>query len=111
MRVELPRKPTVYRYKDFHTGEIVTIKRRPSTLRHDIMPKDTVELQVKKSDSWEAGEEFTVKHINSKMPNVLQIKNDDTDETTFVMAHEVVRTSERGGRGGKYEKTAYLYWP
>ena len=60
-------------YRDFHTGEMVKTRRSIPNKFHKILPEDIVELKSKKNDDWLTGEEFEVKHISYKNPNVLQI--------------------------------------
>ena len=42
-----------------------------------MLPKDKVVLKHGKNADFKEGDEFTVKHINQRHPNVLQITNED----------------------------------
>ncbi|MBI2601751.1 MAG: hypothetical protein HYW48_01735 [Deltaproteobacteria bacterium] len=108
------RKPYTVTYKDWHTGELVRVKRRPSTLEHNIFPLDIVELKQTKNVDWQEGDEFEVKHISDRSPNVLQIQNDD-GEATFVEAYDVTLEEEVAPRGKRSiddpKRNKYLNWP
>ncbi len=113
--IRFSRKPYTVTYKDYHTGEIKKIKRRPPPKLHDILPTDKVELTRKKNDDWLEGEEFTVKHINPRHPNILQIEKPE-GPATFV-SHYDLRLEERIARRPGYnpeedpQNNKYLLWP
>lgn len=108
------RKPYTVAYKDWHTGKLVSVKRRPPALAHDILPTDIVELTQTKNVDWQEGDEFEVKHISDRNPNVLQIRNDD-GEATFVDSYDVMLEEEVAPRGKRSlddpKKNKYLNWP
>lgn len=107
------RKPyTVTYMKD---GEKHTIRRVPPEKLHQMWPEDQVQLNVKKNDDWDAGGKFTVKGINPKHPNVIQIQNSD-GEATFVSYRDLELKEARGMRGNMDaldlpENNKYLIWP
>jgi IMP cyclohydrolase len=53
------------------------------------MPTDRVELKTRRSDHFRAGDEVTVKRINPRHPNVLQVENDD-GQTTFISHYDMI---------------------
>jgi len=112
--IPFKRKPYTVTYKDFHTGELQHVKRRPPLKQHDMLPTDIVELSTKKGDDWESGEEYSIKHISYRAPNIVQLKNDE-GLTTFVPYFDLELEEEvayRGRRGPDNENTnAYLRWP
>ena len=72
-------------------------------------------LKQTKNIDWEADEEFTVKHINPRHPNVLQLINDE-GETTFVDHYQVELEEMIGARDGVRPQemevnNKYLLWP
>jgi hypothetical protein len=107
------RKPyTVQYYKD---GELKKIRRRPPEKQHILLPTDIVELKSKRSDYFEAGEEYELSHINNRHPNTLQLKNDD-GQTTFVSYRDVELREAFIPREGVItadaaETQRYLLWP
>ena len=111
--VHFSRRPyPVTYYKD---GQKVTIMRRPPEKVHDALPEDIVELKIKKNDDWNAGDDFKVKHINPRHPNILQIEKSD-GETTFVPYFDVELEEMVAPRAGYQPKdipkaNKYLLWP
>lgn len=100
-------------YKDMHTGELVSKKRRPPPKLHDMLPTDKVELKFKKNEDWDSGEELTVKSISDRSPNVVQIKNEE-GESTFVSSIDLNLVEEQAYRPGKSKEqrsSKYLLWP
>lgn len=108
------RKPYNVVYKDFHTGELVKIKRRPPQKLHTMLPTDMVELKYKKNLSWDTDSEYQIKHISYRAPNTLQLINDE-NMTTFVSNSEVDLVEEvayrRGGKQDQENDNRYLRWP
>ncbi len=101
-------------YKDFHTGQLMRIKRRPPKLDHEILPTDRVELKFTKNDDWKEGSIETVKSLGRRNPNVLQLENSE-HQTTFVRSRDVLlqkRVAERVGANRDEVYTGrYLVWP
>ena len=92
-----------------------TIRRVPPPKLHDMLPKDKVVLQQGKNEDFETGDEFTVKHINQRHPNVLQLTNED-GRTTFVDYFDLKLEERRATRNGVSpldlpENNSYLRWP
>lgn len=88
---------------------------RPPRKLHEALPQDKVELNVQRNDSFEEGGVYTVKHISSRSPNILQIENDD-GETTFVPYFELKLDEAIAPRDGVAPKESrqankYLRWP
>lgn len=113
MDIQFNRKPyTVHYYKD---GEKKSYRRVPPPKLHDILPRDKVSLTRGKNEDFEKGDEFFVKHINQRHPNVLQLITDD-GRTTFVDHYDVQLEQKLSGRGGVSaldlpENNKYLLWP
>ena len=111
--IQFSRRPyNVVYYKD---GVKQTIRRVPPPKLHDIMPEDVVELKVRHSADWEEGEEFTVRNINPRHPNTLQLEKDD-GATTFVAHYDLELIDEVGPREGgspldRPKNNKYLLWP
>ena len=111
--IKFSREPyTVTYYKD---GERKVIRRRPPPKLHPMLPKDVVELSRSKNADFQAGDEFQVKHINQRHPNVLQLVNDD-GVSTFVDYYDLELTERRAMRNGLRpeelpENNRYLLWP
>lgn len=80
------RRPYEVTYYDLN-GVKQTLRRRPPPKQHDILPQDEVELIRGKNADWQA-DSYSVKHINPRHPNVLQITDGDGNHT-FVDAHDV----------------------
>ena len=98
------------------SGETQVVRRRPAKKLHNILPKDEVELGVRRSELFPEGEVYKVKHINRREPNLLQLENSD-GETTFVPHYDVEldeAIAPRGQRNGVMDHpvdNAYLRWP
>ena len=108
------RGPYQQTYKDFHTGELITIRRSPPTTLHSMLPTDIVELSTRKNSDWEQGEVATIEHINYKQPNVLQLTKGD--QSTFMLYNEVnlkEAVAERNDvpRLDRAVANKYLLWP
>ncbi len=111
-KVFFNRKPyTVTYMKD---GERQTIRRRPPPVLHDMLPTDKVELKFKKNDDFNRGD-YTIKHINPRHPNTIQIMGDD-GKATFVDYRDIELQERVGTRAGVLpedlpENNRYLNWP
>ncbi|MGE0172431.1 MAG: hypothetical protein AB7T49_06595 [Oligoflexales bacterium] len=111
--VQFSRTPyTVTYYKD---GEKHTIRRQPPPKLHNVWPEDVVKLTTKKSDDFDAGENYKVKGINPRHPNVIQIEDSDGN-STFVPHYDVELKEAIGQRDGVEPKdlpinNRYLLWP
>lgn len=108
------RRPYTIVYQDLK-GEKQTIRRVPPPRLHNMFPTDLVELTRQKSQDFLEGDEFEVKHINPRHPNVLQLVNDE-EVSTFVDFYDVNLTEEVADRPGvnpldKPANTRYLLWP
>ncbi|MBC7660857.1 MAG: hypothetical protein H7249_14260 [Chitinophagaceae bacterium] len=80
MGIRWSREPyTVTYYKD---GKKETIRRVPPPKLHEALPGDTVSLTRGKNDDFKEGDKFTVKTIQQRSPNVLQLTN-EAGLTTF----------------------------
>ena len=112
--INFSRKPYTVAYTDFHTGELVKIVRRPPPLLHEMLPTDIVELTTKKGDDFQAGDDFTVKHISYRQPNTIQIQDDDGN-TTFVPSFDLELKGKVAYRGvariDDERANRYLLWP
>lgn len=113
MSVRFTRRPyTVTYMKD---GERHTLRRRPPEKLHDIWPEDIVSLKEGKNEQWEGGEEYEVRHINPRHPNVIQLDDGDGN-TTFVEYMDLELEEAIGPRDGKRPtdmaaNNRYLLWP
>lgn len=114
--IKFDRTPYKISYVDLK-GNQKTIRRVPPPKLHDMLPTDVVELTMKKNDDFDAGDKFTVKHINPRHPNVIQIDDGDGN-ATFVpyfdleLREKVAR--REGESGAPYEapeRNRYLLWP
>lgn len=111
--IHFSRRPyTVTYYKE---GERHTIRRTPPPKLHEIWPDDVVSLKTTKNADYLEGDEFTVKHINTRHPNVIQIENEDGDRT-FVPSYDLELEDKVGVRYGIDPKKGttynrYLLWP
>lgn len=89
--------------------------RRTAVKDNDMLPIDIVELKSRKNDDWNSGERFEVKHVSYKAPNVIQIRNEESDEATFVESHQLDLVEKRAFRGrpsiNSAAANAYLRWP
>ncbi|MBP6219113.1 MAG: hypothetical protein KA436_11055 [Oligoflexales bacterium] len=112
----LALKPYSVSYKDFHTGEVKKILRRPPEKLHTFLEDDIVELKSSRTKDWPAGEDLTVKHINYRNPNVLQLAKAKGESSFFVYDEvdlvEKVNFSE-GAQPQIDDPIAnrYLLWP
>ena len=92
------------------------IRRRPPKKLHNIFPKDEVVLTRKKNDDFNTDDEFKVKGINKRQPNVLKLENDE-GKTTFVDYYDLKLERKLGERKEGQnpldlpENTDYLVWP
>ena len=111
--IKFDRKPyTIAYYKD---GERHTIRRVPPPLQHKMLPTDKVELSRQKNDDWKNGDTYTVKHINPRHPNVIQIQ-DRGGNATFVPYYDLKLNEEVAPRDGilpmdRPSRNKYLLWP
>ena len=111
--VRFNRTPyTVTYYQD---GEKKTIRRIPPPKLHEAVPDDTVKLTRGKNADFKAGDEFTVKSINPRQPNVLQLTNSD-GVSTFADYYDTTLEEMRGARDGIEPidlpiNNKYLLWP
>lgn len=113
--VRFSRKPYTVKYRSIHDGEMHTIRRVPPPRLHRMLPTDIVSLKHKKSDDFPEGTEFSIKHINQKHPNTLQLVDDD-GATTFVDHFDVNLEEEVALRDGvdprdRPANNRYLLWP
>jgi hypothetical protein len=115
MDVRFSRDPYTVVFKDFHTGKIQRITRRPPPLQHDMLPEDIVTLSRRSNDDWDLGTEATIKGINPRNPNVLQLEQSNGD-TKFLNAVEVNLEKQVADRPGEKKIDSprynrYLTWP
>ena len=106
---------TPYNVTYMQDGKQVTIRRVPPEKLHDILPTDKVELNLRHSDDFEAGEKYSVKGVSSRQPNILQIEN-DAGQTTFVPYFDAELKSKVAARNGVDPRdepinNRYLLWP
>lgn len=114
VKLEFNRTPYTVRYQDLE-GNLKSIRRVPPPKLHDMLPKDKVSLQSKKNDDWNAGNEFTIKAINPKQANTIQIANDEGDYT-FVSYYDLSLEQRVGSSGFEDPRdnpinNEYLIWP
>jgi len=107
------RRP--YNVTYFKDGEQKTIRRQPPPVLHNMLPTDEVSLTMSKNADYRAGDEFTIKSINPRHPNTIQIEDDDGN-ATFVAYNELnleEMIAPRRGMGGRDapERNRYLLWP
>lgn len=112
--IQFDRKPYFVSWKD-ENGDIKRIRRVPPPLLHEALPTDIVKLTKAKSDDFKKGDVVTVKHINPKHPNVLQIVNSD-GQTSFVDYTDMNIKEKRALRNGMDPQdlpanNRYLLWP
>ena len=86
--IKFDRKPYVVSYIDTQ-GQQQKIRRVPPPKLHSAMPTDRVELKTRRSDHFQAGDEVTVKRINPRHPNVLQVENEE-GQTTFISHTDMI---------------------
>jgi hypothetical protein len=104
------RKPYTVTY--YKRGEKITIKRRPPPKIHDMLPTDIVQLSENRSAEFRANDKLTVKNINQRSPNVLQVEKKD-GQTTFVSYADLIVKKKRNEAHEEVQKIrdSYLYWP
>lgn len=112
--IQFDRKPYFITWKD-DAGELRKIRRVPPPKLHDALPTDIVKLTSKRSDDFPEGAELTVKHINPRHANTLQVQNDD-GQTTFVSYRDIDIKEKIAPRDGipreqLPERNRYLLWP
>lgn len=112
--IQFDRKPYFVTWKD-ESGELRKIRRVPPPKLHEALPTDIVELSNKRSDDFKEGDAVTVKHINPRHPNVLQLQNSE-GQTTFANYFDVKLKEKIAPRDGvpreqAPERNKYLLWP
>jgi hypothetical protein len=112
--IQFDRKPYIVRYTD-QDGKPQTLRRVPPPKLHDALPTDKVELTKTRSDDFEAGDVLTVKNINPRQANTLQVENSD-GQTTFINHYEMFLKEKMAARGDVPaeqlpERNKYLLWP
>lgn len=80
--IQFSRTPYRVTYRDLQ-GQMQTIQRVPPPKLHEALPTDVVVLTSGKSEVFPEGKEVTVKSINPRQPNTLQVV-DSKGNTTFV---------------------------
>lgn len=111
--VKFNRTPyTVTYYKD---GVKKTIRRVPPPKQHEMMPEDVVSLTRGKNADFKEGDKFSVKSINPRHPNVLQLRNEEGLDT-FIDYYDLRLEEMRGARDGVEPidlpiNNRYLLWP
>ena len=113
MAVQFNRTP--YKVTYYQDGEKITINRRPPPKVHDLMPTDIVRLSRKKSDDFQEGDVVTVKSIQNRSPNTLQISNEE-GLTSFVDYYDASLESKEYLPPGVSpldlpKNNEYLLWP
>lgn len=113
MGVRFSRVPYTVTY--FKDGEKHTIRRQPPPKLHDILPQDEVRLTRSKNNDFQEGDEMTVKGINPRQPNVLQLVNED-GLSTFVDYYDAHLENMVAPRNGVEVidlpvNNKYLLWP
>jgi hypothetical protein len=108
------RKPYTISWKD-DKGDIQKIRRVPPAKLHEGLPTDVVELTRARSDDFKEGDKATIKNINPRHPNTLQLVNEE-GLTTFVSYRDVVLKEKLALRDGMRpeelpERNRYLNWP
>ena len=112
-RVSFNRTPYTVVY---YEGQVrKEIHRTPPPKLHDMWPDDKVSLKNGKNDDFKEGEEFTVKNISPRQPNVIQLE-DKEGKTTFVDYYDLNLEEAIGERDGVSPKdmprnNKYLIWP
>jgi len=112
--IKFDRKPYFVSWKD-DQGNIKRIRRVPPPKLHEALPTDIVELTKSRSDDFKSGDDVTVKHINPRHPNVLQVEN-SSGQTTFVNYFDMDLKERVAPRDGVRpedmpERNRYLRWP
>lgn len=80
--MQFNRSPYNVTYRDLQ-GQMQTIRRVPPPKLHDALPTDVVILTTARSDAFPEGKEVTVKSINPRQPNTMQVI-DSEGRTAFV---------------------------
>lgn len=117
---KVDRTPYKVTYQDLQ-GKMQTITRTAPPKLHDALPEDIVTLDRKRSDDFDAGNDFEVKHINPRHANTLQLVREG-GATTFVdyydvtLKEEVTPRDENAPRINPNSASAsinnrYLLWP
>jgi hypothetical protein len=80
-----------------------------------MLPKDEVRLTRAKNADFQSDDTFTVKHINQRHPNVLQVTNDE-GRSTFVDYYDLDLETMVAKREGVDPRelpvnNRYLLWP
>jgi hypothetical protein len=117
--IKFDRKPYTVSYTD-QNGVKQTIRRVPPPKLHAALPGDKVDITTTKSDDFRSGDSVSVKHINPRHPNVVQVQTSD-GRTTFLNFNEFrlngVELQESGSGGGaaksfeRAQNSKYLLWP
>lgn len=113
MEIKFDRKPYTVQYT--RNGEKKTYRRRPPPKLHDMLPTDKVVLTQSKNEDFRKGQEFTVKNISPRQPNILQVTNKD-GVSTFVdyfdlRLEEMVAKREGMNIKDSPQNNRYLLWP
>lgn len=111
--IKFDRKPYIVTY--YKDGKKHTIRRVPPPVLHNMLPKDMVRLNRTKNADWKEGQVFSVKYINPKHPNVIQIE-DKKGNSTFVPYFDLCLEDKVAMRNGKLPieepiNNRYLLWP
>lgn len=111
--IQFPRQPYFVTY--YKEGVKHTLRRVPPPKLHDMLPQDVVSLKERHNADWKAGEEVTVRHINPRHANTLQLEKKN-GETTFVTYFDLDLIEEVGPRidGDSLDRprnNRYLLWP
>jgi hypothetical protein len=112
--IKFDRTPYTITYKDSE-GKMQKIRRVPPPKLHDALPTDVVELKRRRNEDFREGDILSVKHINPRHPNVLQVSNNE-GLTTFVDAHDMELKEKNALRPGedlldRPQNNRYLRWP
>lgn len=115
--IKFDRKP--YNVTYYQGGVKKVIRRMPPPKLHEALPTDEVRLTRKYSDDFDSGDKLTVKNVNPRHPNTLQVIDDD-GKTTFISYRDMELTKkvlkERPGEPQveSYDNpisNEYLLWP
>ena len=116
--IKFDRKPYTISYVD-NKGDKQTIRRVPPPKLHVGLPGDKVDITTTKSDDFRKGDSVSIKHINPRHPNVVQVQTSD-GRTTFLNFNEFsvngVETIKNGAPNASVAadrpiKSNYLLWP
>jgi len=113
VEIKFSQEPYTVRYN--RNGEQKTYRRRPPPKLHEMLPSDLVVLTQSKNDDFKAGQGFTVKHINQRQPNVIQVTN-NKGISTFVDYFDLRLEEMVAKRDGMDpvdfpQNNRYLLWP